>query len=258
MISETLFEEIVAEVMRRLEKKLQGRKRALVLFTGGHIALSEALAQVRLLRDAGWEILPVLSAAAQDVIGASRILEDLEVPQVLTGENSPPPSTLLEGTDLVLVPILTMNTAVKVALGLADTFVTTLISGAIMMGKPIIAARNAADPSSPERRELGMDRAPVPWVRMLEEYFNRLESFGIRLVDVRELAEAASRERGKGPEMFQRTQGVSRTAKRVVTRADVIRAWEEGRDLTVAEGTIITPLAQEVAGEYGVELLRGD
>jgi len=260
VISDSLFEKIVREVLRRLQEKVEQPKRALVLFTGGLIGLPQALDQLKKSQAEGWELVPVLSPAAEEVIGIARIKESLGTAEVFTSKNSPPPSQLLQGVEVVLVPVLTMNTAAKVALGLADTNVTTLISEAIMLGKSIIAARNAADPNSPQRRELGMNKGPAPWVQMLAEYLGRLENFGIRLVDVEELtADICGR---RGSKVVLAAVGAqpeeTKKAAGVVTRADVIRAWEEGRDLVLRPRTIVTPLAREVAREYGVELVPED
>jgi hypothetical protein len=53
---------------------------------------------------------------------------------------------LVRETDLVLVPTLSMNTAARLALGLMDSLFSTLVLGALLDNKPVIAVCDGADP----------------------------------------------------------------------------------------------------------------
>lgn len=245
-----LVEKIVSEVLRRLA----GRgKRALALFCGGTIGAPEGRAELKKLQSAGFTVRAVLTPAAERVLGKEWLKSELGEIEVVTEADGKAPGALLKEADLTLVPVLTLNTAAKVAHGIADTLVATLIMDSLLTGRPVFAARDACDLTNPVRAKLGMDKAAPAYRALLTGNLERLAEFGVRLVGVTELAAAVLGEAGPKEPAPKATGGTF--TGRVLSRTDV--AAFEGSVLKVSAGTLITPLARDLARDRGIEIVVG-
>lgn len=246
---DVLVERIVAEVLRRLG----GRgKRALALFCGGTIGAPEGRAEVKKLLAAGYTVRAVLTPSAERVLGEQWLRSELGDIEVITEASGQAPGAILKETDLTLVPVLTLNSAAKVAHGIADTLVTTLIMDSLLTGRPVFVARDACDPTHPVRAKLGMNRASSAYQALLAGNLARLTEFGVRLVAASELAAAVQ---GETPAVPTAPAAGPVFSGRVLSRSDVA-GWE-GKVLKVSAGTLVTPLARDLARDRGIELIVG-
>ena len=276
MDTEQLVQMITEQVLARLSqqpapaplKAPMEPSKIMVLFTGGTIGLVEGLAAVREIGGLPVEITVVLSTAAEKVIGTSRIKDSLGTQcPVLTGQEGYP-RALLRAADVLVIPVLTQNTLSKVALTFADTTASTLIMQALMMGKPVIAARNAADPQDHWRIEAGMGKATPAFMRVLQQHLQQAESYGIQLLDVRELSGAVrnwydKRLQRQADQPAKATTGAAEAAvaghgRKTFISAEVIKAaaLAGNKSYRVEAGAILTPLARDIARDCGLELLE--
>jgi hypothetical protein len=252
---EALVQTVTREVLRRLQDgqpvKPEGGQ-LLAVFTGGVIGLEQALAELKRLKTDGARFTVVLSQAAEQVIGVERIQTALGNDVEIVYSHSPYPGRQLQEAKGVLVPVLTRNTAAKLAVTLADTMVATLIFQALMLGKPVLAARDAADPQKVWRVGNPAAKAPPGLMNALEANLKKLESLGMRLLPVERLAGEAASLVLKEEQPTQHKPA----AKRGVLNAETIKAAaaQGNRKLWIAPGTLVTPLARDLAHEYGVEL----
>ncbi|MGL5512365.1 MAG: flavoprotein, partial [Sporomusa sp.] len=156
----------------------------------------------------------------------------------------------------VLVPVLTQNTAAKLAHTFTDTMAASLIVQALMLGKPVIAAQNAADPEDDWRLQKNMNQAPPPLREAMQENLRKCKLYGIELVPVNTLAAAAKKVilREADP---QPVFSPGETAKKQVLDADTVRhsARNGARTVSIAQGTLVTPLARDIAVECGVDIV---
>ncbi|MGE5577430.1 MAG: flavoprotein [Syntrophothermus sp.] len=268
--------------------------RLLAVMTGGEAGQAEALAFLGRLREAGWKVALVLSKAAARLVDQDRLREELRLSRIIVDgdeSSSSAIATLLREHQEIVVPVLTANTAAKLAAGIHDTLPAILIWHGLLAGKRVTAARNAADPHDPSflgQIFHGTGRAlnggPDPGkpnaavVKRMEENLKILASYGVRLVDVAELpglftGEPASPEEEDGT---PRSPGVlkgipaesSAASRKVITRAEVEALACKGAvagaggggsagkeiELVVEPGTIVTPLARDVARERGITI----
>lgn len=264
MDNEKLVELVTAEVLRRLnlQKGLAATQpdspqhKVLAIFTGGTIGLDTSLEEIKALQAINTGLTVVLSEAAEKIIGINWIKEKLGSHVQVVTTQSPYPGQYLRAADIVIVPVLTQNTAAKLAYTLSDTMVSTLIFQALMLGKPVIAAQNAADPEDGWRRQKGMEKAPPGLKQALLGNLNTLQSYGIQLVPVESLAEKAKEK--LIPELtLQVVQGPEKSSKRKVIDADTVRraAQRSVTTLSVSQGTLITPLARDIARECNIEII---
>ena len=262
MDNEKLVKLVTAEVMRKLglesvEHKAKASipcKQALAIFTGGTIGLEQSLIELKKIQALDIEVNVVLSAAAEQIIGINRIKEELGSHINLITIHSPYPGKLLREADIVLVPVLTQNTAAKLAYTLSDTLPSTLIMQALMLGKPVLAAMNAADPQDGWRLQKDMGKCTPPLFEALRQNLKKIESYGLELIEVDKLAICSQTILNA---MVKKAEQPSQGKKSVVDAETIKLAAGNGHSsIAVAKCAIITPLARDVAREYGVEIIQ--
>jgi len=243
--NQELTEMIIREVMKRLAN--HGQK-ALAVFTGGTAGFEEAVGQLNTMRNHGWNISILFTFSAEMIYGRDFLQHHLEG-YPLYFENSLDRSLdLLQDTDKILLPVLTMNTAVKIALGISDTPATHLISNALLEGIPVIAAGDACNPRLYMQKR--SRRGAEQYMKKLEDYLKTLEDYGIKIVPCANLYEAVAPEKPS-------VQSENREAKRrVITKEDILQAKRDGSmKIVLDSNSKVTPYAEETAGELGVEIL---
>jgi ethanolamine utilization protein len=172
--------------------------------------------------------------------------------QVLTVRNEYP-GKLLKAADLVLIPVLTQNTAAKVANTLADSLASTLIMQALMQGKNILAAKNAADPKDAWRIQANMGKEAPILMQALQANLKKLEDYGVKLVSVQLLA--IEYQKIIKPQISK--IAAFATGKKNIVDAQAIKAAAANgtKKLMVIPGTIVTPLARDLARDLQVEIV---
>ena len=265
MDTEKLVQLVVAEVLRQL-KEAESRSaasiaaeehKALAIFTGGTIGLETSLEQLSRLQAIGTEPTVILSEAAECIIGINWIKEKLGSHVNVITTQSPYPGKYLRSADIVLVPVLTQNTAAKLAHTFSDTMVSTVILQALMLGKPVIAAKNAADPKDNWRVQKNMANTNPALKEALEENLKKLEAYGIELVSAEGLAVAVKNILIK--EALPKLPCIQeKNSKRHVLDADTVRqaAKNGAKMIQVKSGTVITPLARDIARENSIDIIN--
>lgn len=256
--AEELLNSIVEEVIKRLRIKM---KRATVLFTGGAIGFSEALQQIKLLQDDGWDLNILLSNSAEYVLTPQLIKEKLGTPKVYVEKEIKELSPFYQGVGAFIIPTLTLNTAVKIALGIADTMVTNLASNIIMQGVPFIAAKDSCDLQNPIRSEIGLDKAPKAYLDKMGEHLITLESYGVKLVDAKDLYQAVQMNvftfSNQKNQALESSNQIYQYKKKVLTRNDIAEAKQQkAMILKIPPTTILSPLALETARDLGVKIIQ--
>ncbi len=258
MSADALIDSIVEEVLRRLERRV---KKATVVFTGGAGGFPEALEQVKLLLENGWNLKIVLSRSAEYVLTPQHIRKKLGIEEIYLESENKGLRQFYEGISVLVIPTLTFNTAAKISLGICDSLTTNLASHVIMTGIPIVAASDACDLRAPVRKELGMDKAPEAYYEMADAHLENLKRYGITLVEAKKLFQAveekvfavAGKEKGTAADKPATVQFFK---KKVLTRADIVQAKHNGTNLQISHTTILSPLALETAEELGVKIIR--
>ncbi len=241
-----LTEIIIEEVMKRIAKP---GKKALAVFTGGTGGFEEAVEQVHKLRLDGWMIDILFTFGAENVFSRGYLQDRFEGFNVYF-ENDNRNRSFLEEICLLLIPVMTVNTAIKIALGISDTPATHLVSSALINGIPVLAAKDAANPRNARTDNFRSGIRAEAYVRKLDGYVKTIEEYGVTMVACRNLSEAA---RSIGSREQNTDHGMK---KKLITKEDIISARNGGSEkIFVDSGTIVTPYAEETACELGVEIL---
>lgn len=220
---------------------ISDRQKIYALFTGGTAKLSEAICQIKLLIQNGYHVKVILSESATRVIKVDKIREIQGIENIFC---EPDPSVysvdIVQDADAIVVPILTRNSAAKVALGICDTLVTNIIMHALIAGKLVIAAKNSADPEGIDCLCVGTSKTPPALIHIAKEYLKKLESYGVKLVDATEIAQ-----------FFIENKNIKRE---LVTYETINELPQDIKQIEIKRGSIITPLAKDRAKERNIKI----
>lgn len=267
-MNEQLIHRIVTEVISRLARRVgaDGTSGCLVfVFTGATVGLDEAVGQARSLIMMGYRLKLAFTKAAQELCGA--VVEDRMAgfPHV---EHVDPARWLadLRTSCGIVSPLLSVNTASKVALLIANNLAANLILHGLFMGKPVVMARNGVDPLSPGRSALGFDRGSEALNRAVIDRLRVLSEYGCHLTDIRELAAttdalvkkaSSSKPSGTTSDPASRASIVGHAGK-VVAAASIRRAVQQGANVRISSTSVVTPAARDLALRHGVQLVLQD
>ncbi len=215
------------------------------LFTGGSAKLAEAINQIKLLIQHGYHVKAILSESATKIIKVEKIRQ---IPGIEDIYCEPDPSIysidIVQNADAIIVPILTRNSAAKVALGICDTLITNIIMHALIAGKTVIAARNSADPDGQDCICISTPKTPPALVQIAKDYLKKLQSYGVKLVDTSEIA--------------QYFIGNKEIKRELVTYDTINELTQDVKQIEVKKGSIITPLAKDLAKERNIKIIVVD
>lgn len=172
------------------ERKI-GEGSILAVVTGGDVSVDTGLQALKDFQNRGWPVTAVLSQAAERIVGIERVKGLLGAGSVVTGADVGAAMEAVSRAALIVVPVLSLATAAKVALLAPDTPVTNLLVHALMTGRKVIFARDSVICGCTPRESV-----PFAIKRKIEEYVNTLRSYGAIVTD----AEHLSREMAKALE----------------------------------------------------------
>lgn len=273
MENKTLTDMIVREVLKKLNNldclEKNPKSRIAALFCGGKIGSREALLELKKIVMAGYDVQTFLTPAAEKVLGSDLLHSEAGNIPMFTETSEKNGPEVIQNSDIILVPVLTINSAAKIAHGIADNLVTNLVMQGLFWGKTIIAARDACDIDDQKRAEFGMTQGNQAYRNLFRDNLKRLEDYGIILVEVVDLEAAVRREDKRrtcslkagakgdqGQNCFNgKVLGTAAVLKGgVLSMADVASCI--GPTLNIENGTLVTPAAQDLAHERGIEIIR--
>jgi hypothetical protein len=257
----TLVRETVVRVLSEFENGTQAplrvatRKHLALLFSGAREPDDAVFDHCAALAARGHTLSVVASQSYAVLVGLERARIRLRGAQEFI-ENAGEAAlhTLSNQCDALIIASLSLNSAAKIAVGIADSIPTRLVSYFVEQGKPVIVALDLATV-----RQFCFGQAVVPprLVRAAEDHFHALEQLGLRFVPPSEL-EAAVDEAFHVPvnETPQRLARVRPQKRRqFITAEDVWRAASRGaKELVHEPDAIITDEARDSAQRYGIHL----
>ncbi|MHC1681536.1 MAG: flavoprotein [Clostridiaceae bacterium] len=241
-----MIDTLVNEVLKRLNNP---PKTALVLFTGLSENLDEIVNEVNKLKDDGWNLNVILPKSLQQGISEDERFSKLNADQLYKENQNIDEEKLLKGIEVLVIPILTIDTLAKVSLGIADTTATKLLAKGIMMGTPMVSAKDACDIENFEKFNVRYSKIPKAYVKKFKGYMEDLQEYGVKFVDSKSLYKTLSNN------VESKNQSEFFISKKIISAEDVILAHGKGVKIVKIEGTtIVTLLAKDTARELGVEI----
>ncbi len=256
------FHFVVEEVIRRLAGRMGEPRRnesLIVVFTGATVGLVESVGQVRSLLLDGFQVKLVFSRAAGHLFAemVQKQLNDFPNQGLLSPEKW---LSSLKEAHAVAVPLLSLNTASKLSLLIADDLVGNILLHALLMGKPLVMAKDGADPDSKGRRALGFHKENAALKDAMRQRLQSLQDFGCILTSVDNVANSVRsvvqhdglRQNEQYPSLARPSMVIS---GQVATAGDVLSAHQAGADLNLGPAGRVTPMARDLARQLGVALI---
>lgn len=252
MIYSVLAEYIANEVMKKIAQCSQN---ALVLFTEAGIGAKDAISALVCLEEKGWKFKVIVAEEAKELITAGW-LSKLDVARncadALSKEEC---SALVKDYSYVIIPTLSISTAAKIAVGIADDLSSKVLFQSISLGKEIIACIDGCCPDNAVRAAKGF-YANEAYRQILREHITTLKEFGIRFTTAQGLTEKMMRAQQKYSEIKSTEQTMTeRTfAGKILSRGDVL-TYPPFSTLYIGSKTIVTALASEELKKQNIKLI---
>ncbi len=259
-----LVDKVAARIlarMRGIEIDVSPRS-VTVVFSGAASGFAAGREAVSRLAQSSHEMTVMLTPSAKHIFGESTI-RDLGAKTIVELEPWIDVSDSIRRADLVLVPTLTMNLVARLALGVMDAAATTLVLGALLAGKKVLAIRDGAEPSGKRGEALGAvpGGSPVLW-KLLEDRLATVESYGMELVGkdgflfrMEQLLIAPRGRRAQaGAAQPQSAPAAAASIAGAIVTAAEIQSLRPGANLALAPGQRLTPEASDLAARLGLRL----
>lgn len=255
------IEKIVNLVVERIWQRMIAaapKRRVLMLFSGASTGYVVGMQTIRLLTQAGHPLTVALTESARKVIGEDHVRQ-AGAGEILFSDQWVNTPKLVREVDLVLLPTLSMNTAAHLALGLMDSLFTTLVLGARLADKPVVAICDGANPYGNGGRVFSERTDSAPELRKkLAEHMMTLADYGIDLVGEPDFLRTVVARLGGAlpaqPPAPKTAPGARLISGGVLTAAD-LAGCERGSVVRLQPGARLSPLAMETVGRLELRLV---
>ncbi|WIV12556.1 hypothetical protein [Proteiniborus sp. MB09-C3] len=237
-------------------------RHVLAVFTGTNFGLDESLKELSKARRYGFTFDIAITENGEDIIGIqgiASIKSTLQADMVYTQKDKPIFGEILESVDGIIVPMTTQDTAAKLALGIQDCFVSTLLWQGLWHGKKILVDFENV-------LEYRGNKSKVPMLQqIMNDYVEKLQNMGVKGIDKKDYLVEMLNVFRDSPMPENTTTHNSQNAvaqenhssRQVITEKDLIKMRANNNEVTVPMGTIITPLAYDRAKELGIRIIKG-
>ncbi len=267
---DVLIQKIVDEVVRRIKNQ---PKKAVVFFTGASIGFKESMDSLLKLQKDGWQLKVVLSDDGMKVLDPAAIQKELNLDVIYHSGNIKSQKELYGSADIFVIATLSVNTAAKLANGITDTVLLSLVNHGFMAGTSVVAVKNGCDPDDPQRAALGMGKSSPKYREMLNNNIKTLRDFGMKLVSGKDLYAACvgetptkanelilekkviSVEKEPVVQSLAVNSGECLIDKNVISRVDILKA-RGSNVIKIPSGSILTGYAADAAKEFGLQIIR--
>jgi ethanolamine utilization protein len=237
------------KVKNKPDKK---KKNILVLFTGSNMKTDEALDNLKSLKENGYPLTLCFSKSAEEILDIERIRNFLKPERIYLEEDKNKSVDIVKSSNIVMVPVLTQNTLAKVAGGIQDSFISTLLWQLLWSGKKVFANLNSA-----------VDTSYIPcqnkkMLALINSYIDKLKEFGMETIEDHNYLVYISKELDiLKNEQDNSINKENMAFKKVITEKDMLGLVGTAKELFVDKSTIITPLARDAAKENNIRIIVG-
>ncbi len=225
------------------------RQKILAVFTAGCACQNNAIKQVKKMVAGGCDVTIALSPMAVGLLAIERIESIPKIGAVLKNGYAAETKHIVGESEVIVIPLLSRTAAAKLALGIADDPALMLVMSGLISGKPVIAARNAADPDGVDCPLLATERTPPALTQLAKNYLKTLAEFGMTLVDITSLADAAM-----GTSTIH-SPIADKNGTPLINQAVITMLAGDVKEFIIHNPAIVTPLAYDLAKERGIKLI---
>lgn len=260
-ISEELIKKIIRKVIAALEA--DEKIKITAVFTGGKIKFEEALSQLKKI-DNNYNIIWnfIFSESAKEIHNHNKIRCEFEQ-QI---NQKPIQFNTVKENDLLLIPVLTRNTAAKLAAHFLDTPLLDYIFRSLMASVPVIAAYDAADLNGEGWKKLGFNNYSDAIKLENQRHLEKIQAYGIQLTAADNLAKKSfSILKGESNNLISKSDYKNNNYNlvksdessvyidsKVITYKEINPLSNNVDKILLNKNSIITPYAREIAEEKGM------
>ena len=254
---EEKIREIVIEVLKKYNKT-----RVLVVVTGGRVNPDISIKELKSLKsEQNLEYSLLFTRNAAKIHDVEKIRQELEAEKVvIDGRDEIDIKAFLKPFKVVVVAVLTRNTAAKVANLFLDNLTTQVIIDAQMFGIPVIAARDAADPRLKAWQDLGFVWMGKGLKEAYRDILDKIERYGVRLCNASEIKHEVIKALLENPKKEEAQIYHSKKKmfldKKVITREDLAVLVGTKEEIHIPKDAVLTPLAADYIRENSLKILR--
>ena len=228
---EKIIEYIVQEVIKKINSQnlienFNPKEKILAVINGSTNNLEQIVLELRKISK-NYNLSLVFSEAANNIIDEN-LFSEFHIIKNFSIKNY---DEILSKNDIILLPLLTKNTAAKLVVGIRDNAVTNLISKALLLEKKVIAAYDSCIVNN-----------EVPYAKLINSNIEKLKNYGLIFVQAKELADYMLNKKD-----FEIN---SLRDKNVITVNDLKDLYN--KNIIISKNTVVTTLAKERAKENNI------
>jgi len=241
---------ITSNVLEDLARRIQGdsssdsRESVLVVFNGSNIRLDKKLEYIRSLKQRGMKVSLAFSFMAEGIVDTKRIIDNLNPYKIYKEADVFNLQDIVRENSVLIGPNITINTLSKVALGMIDSFVPSLIWTFLYKNKKVYLDFSSV------RQYLGQETENKGILNLIDGHIRALGNMGA--IEISEenfnqvFFDGVQASKADNPTMVE-------TIKRVLTENDILSISARS-NLVLPRGTILTPLAKDKAREKNISI----
>jgi len=226
------------------------KEKILVLFTGSNLEVDKIIDNLKKLGENGYLLRLCFSKSAEEILDTERIVDLLRPYEIYFEEDKKHYLSLAQNSNIAIAPLLTQNTLTKVALGIQDSFISTLLWKLLWSGKEVLVNTNSA------LDETNMPCKNKKMLLLMNNNIEKLREFGARVINNHNYMAYINKDI-EGLEYQKKKFSKKETTefKKVVTEKDILDLAEASKELIISKGTIITPLAKDTAKDMEIRIV---
>lgn len=251
MIKNKITLNVLADITRKLNGvnggihpvDVSSKNTGIVIFTGSNVNISEKVAELKKVKEKGFAFSVAFSFVGDKLLPKDYIINSLAPVETFGEEDLVNIEEIIKKYNILISPNITLNTIAKVATGVIDSFASNLIWNYLYEEKLVYLDFDSV------KRQHGKVSHNKAINSIIENYIRILKEMGVKEIESGKYEEIITDELPKEGSAFK---GINDRNK-VITVTD-LKNVTPNSVLTLPRGTIITPMAKDIANQMGIKL----
>jgi hypothetical protein len=220
----------------------------LVIFTGSNVGLNKRLEELVKLRERGCSFDVAYSGSALQILDTASINSYLKPDSTYGPDDRLIYERIIDSVQGIIAPVVTQNTAVKLALGIQDDFIPMILWRSLWLDKPIFMDIEGV------LKHIGEMAKRPALEKVMIEYGQKLKSMGVKFIDNGNYIDEITKSFfGNKEASYGDNKAID---KMVLTEKDVRENNLNTKEIIVPIKAIVTPSAYDAAKERGIKIIK--
>jgi glycosyltransferase involved in cell wall biosynthesis len=268
MIDEEKIREIVKQVLEEMRSSAPSKSdkagkssehngpNVLIFFHAGVSRLGEAMNQVRLIQESAGKSSVFTDESARGWVCGEDVRKQAGTRCILDTVKPEGLQKVMERADVLVLPTFCLKVGAKVATLICDDHASGIVCSALARGKKVLASRDGF--------LLTQTLSNIRIRKEVNGILQKLEEYGITFAPTDQLSAMFRKlalqplESGNHQEEKVQASG-DKHSRKIITARDINSAANEKKGTVhVTKGGVVTPLARDLAKEYGIQIVEGE